>query len=201
MNNVTTKVKRRDFLSGAAAAIGVGLVGSVPEFASGQVSVFGPANPTSLFYWTGFNFIPAAAVIPQIINGDSVTVQIDGYGASPNIAAIDVQMPGGLFHAFTSSPMGLQTSLFTAPIASPLGLTLIVSSPAIQTTFALLTTPNPGPKLALGTYLLIDTGAPATSYQMAGSATAPVTLPDGQPVTLPYSLITVTGYTVITQGQ
>ena len=191
MNNSSNKVRRRDFLTGAATAIGAGVLGVVPALGSAQLSTIGAPIGPSLFFWNGTQFIPATRMLPTVMTSESVGVRIEGFGTSPNIASIDVQMPGGLFHAFTSQPSGLKATQFTAPISTPLGLTLIVSSATSQSTLALHPGGTPGLKLAIGTYLMTDSGVAATTFQLTDSSDAPVVYADGQPLSIPYALIVV----------
>ena len=192
MNNTPNKLRRRDFLTGAITAIGSGALGAMPAIASAQLGLGSPVTTgPGLYFWTGTSFISADSMKPGIINEDTVGVRIEGFGASPNIARIDVQMPGGLFYAFTAQPKGLKVTQFTAPIATPLGLTLIVSSTTSRSRLSLQSSPGPGPKLALGTYLLVDSGVMAGSFILTESTSAPVVGADGQPVAIPYTLITL----------
>lgn len=189
MKSKRTLIHRREFLAGFAGAAGAGAIGLLPSLASAvQISIVpGP----SLFYWNGAQFVPAASVSASSVSNDTISVRISGYGTSHNIGTIDVQMPGGLFHAFTAQPAGLQTTQFTVPVTASSGLTLIVTSG--RNTWRYILEPGAGNALKLnpGTYMLLDPGVPGTSFVLTGSSSAPVVYGDGQPVAVPYVLVTV----------
>src|ERR1700722_9767719 len=79
MNSPTNKLKRRDFLTGAASTIGAGLL-AIPGLSAAQGIITSGggsvgAAPMSLYYWNGSSFIPAGQAIPNI-NASQIQVQI-----------------------------------------------------------------------------------------------------------------------------
>jgi hypothetical protein len=192
MNNDSIKLQRREFLAGAATAIVTGAGGILPSIgAAREIGARHIDSGLLLLFWNGFQFVPAANALPAPLGNSAVNVRVDGYGASPGITAIDVQMPGGTFHAFTAGPRGHQTVQFSAPITHASGLTLLVSGGESMTTFELRVDSVLGPKLALGAYLLVDARVQVSQLVLTSSPDAPVVSSDGQPVASPYVLINV----------
>ncbi|MHB8635041.1 MAG: hypothetical protein ACYC96_01050 [Fimbriimonadaceae bacterium] len=193
MTNQPNKLRRRDFLASAATAFGSGMLGVLPTLSAAQsVGLPKPiAKGPSLYYWNGARFIAPERVHPGVEGVQTVTVQIHGFGSSPSVATIDVQMPGGVFAAFTAQPRGQKVVRFSAPIRTQLGLTLIVGGAGSRSTFALRATAEAGPKLAVGTYLLLDSAVPASDFALSATGSQLIYV-DGQPVALPYTLIGIT---------
>ncbi|HLK16795.1 MAG TPA: hypothetical protein VKT78_18450 [Fimbriimonadaceae bacterium] len=192
MSNGAMRVRRREFLATAASAFGAGTLGLLPTGGLAQGVGSGSAGPgLVLLFWNGTNFVPAANVAPAILNSDEVNVRIEGFGNSPSIAAIDVQMPGGVFEAFTAKPQGQKAVAFPAPVATPLGLSLRITDGDTLTPLALHADSTPGPKLAFGTYLLTDARVAAGQFVLTASPDAPIVTLDGQPAAFPYVLITL----------
>lgn len=189
MTKNSNSIGRRDFLTGAVTSIGAGFLGIAPSLSRAKVTT---GTRPGLFYWHGSAFIAADSVLQPAIASSSASVHIQAIGASPNMTAIDVEMAGGLFCAFTTPPRGSQASQFRVPVEHS-GITFIVHSADSQSRFDFRAghSAEPGLTLALGTYLLLDAGVGSSQFFLTSSPESPLVYADGLPVSIPYILVTI----------
>lgn len=180
-------IGRREFLAGAASAIGGGALGLAPVSASATAT---PSREPGLYYWSGSQFVEVGAASAAAIASESASVSICAIGVSPQMRALDVGMPGGVFHAYTAPPRGGATSQFRVPTQAG-NIAFILHSGDGSRTFDLScndSSPGRG-KLAHGTYVFLDAGVSPNSVTL--SDCAELVSHDGLPVSLPHILITV----------
>ncbi len=181
---------RRQFLVGAASTLGAGMLTGLPQLARSKTQPIGTSLKVGLLYWTGGKFIPADQIATNPISSQSVSVRIEAFGQNHGIAAIDIVMPGGLFHAFTSPPQGLKVAQFNSPLSSgSLLMNAIIGDSEVA--IALRSYGPSGFKLAEGTYLLTQDPINGLGIILTDSADMPVQTVEGQPLSVSHITLTI----------
>ena len=179
-----SKFNRRQFLRGAAGAIGFSVMGSLPARAlAGALS----SRSVTVGYWTGSVLVPAGKYSCGDTSLQSVRVTMQSYGTAAGLTAIQMLAPVPLdgtivktpFNAWIAPPRGNARTRFVAAAHPQEGLLFNVSQLSggteVSSQFALATATTAGPKLKEGTYVIIAGTVDLSMLRLGGpNATGPL---------------------------
>jgi len=178
------RLNRRQFLTGAAGAIGATLVGSLPSRALARAL---SSRSITVGYWTGTMLVPASKFPSGDASLESVRISLQSYGTAKALTAIQVMAPVPVdgqivktpFNAWIAPPRGIARTRFVAGVHPQEGLLLYVSQVSngaeVSTPFALATALTTGPKLKEGTYVMIAGTVDLSTLRLSGpNATGPL---------------------------
>jgi hypothetical protein len=190
MNQNSNTLPRRSFLTGIASVVGATALSPTIATARGRAT---DADASSvghqLHFWDGQRFVTDNSHLQPV--GEAVRVQIERIGHFASYSAIDVQLPGGLFHAFSGHENGVSKARFSTHVAPLAPLALLVRSGETTTRFDLPLSLTGGLALRHGTYLLTEDSQAVGDLHLHRDTATPVTNAQGHPTHLPYTLIDI----------
>ncbi len=197
MSITSDRLPRRSFLTGAASLIGVATVGIAPQFAEGAIGGHhaiksSESHAFSMYFWDGAQFVAATSAKGTTPKADTVRVELSELGARESGRSVDVRLPGGPFHAFTSGPHGAGRAAFNAPATSLSGLGFTVTANGTSTSFDLVNSVLGGIPILVGEYLIVGSGVDISTVHLGQGSESPLLHHDGSPTQAWSVLIRIT---------